>query len=86
MIEVVASWDAVSRVRPRHAPKFAVILPANSGLMERNWQYFIYLIAAAAVLLFVARARGKPGMMGYNAIALAIFLVLGVLLFFNALG
>lgn len=54
--------------------------------MERNWQYFIYLIAAAAVLLFVARARGKPGMMGYNAIALAIFLVLGVLLFFNALG
>ena len=39
-----------------------------------------------ALLLFVMRARGGAGMKGYSLIALAIFLVLGVLLLVNALS
>lgn len=54
--------------------------------MDRNWQYFAYFIAGAALLLFVMRARGGAGMKGYSLIALAIFLVLGVLLLVNALS
>lgn len=54
--------------------------------MERNWQYFIYFIAGAALIAFFARRRGRGGTAGAGFIALAIFIVLGVLLLFNALG
>ena len=54
--------------------------------MERNWQYFIFLAAGVALLLFFMRRRGRPGVRGQGLVALAIFLVLGVLLLFNALS
>ena len=54
--------------------------------MEHNWQYFIYFIAGAALLALFARRRREGGTRGTGLIALAVFIVLGVLLFFNALG
>ena len=54
--------------------------------MERNWQYFIYLAAGAALIAFFARRRGHGGNRGLGLVALTIFFVLGVLLLFNALG
>lgn len=54
--------------------------------MERNWQYFIYFFAGAALIAFFARRRNGRGNLGTGLIALAIFIVLGVLLLFNALG
>ena len=54
--------------------------------MEHNWQYFIYFIAGAALLALFARRRSQGGSRGTGLIALAVFIVLGVLLFFNALG
>lgn len=52
--------------------------------MERNWQYFVYFFAAAAVIAFLARRRGSGR--GLGLIALAIFVVLGALLLVNALS
>ena len=52
--------------------------------MERNWQYFIYFFAGAALIAFLAR-RGGAGR-GTGLIALAIFVVLGTLLLINALS
>ena len=54
--------------------------------MDRTWQYFIFLAAGAALLLFYMRRRGRPGVRGQGLVAFAIFLVLGVLLLFNALS
>jgi hypothetical protein len=54
--------------------------------MERNWQYFIYFFAGAALIAFFARRRRTGGGAGTGFIAIAIFIVLGVLLVFNALG
>jgi hypothetical protein len=54
--------------------------------LERSWQYFIYLIAGAALLAFLARRRGRTGNRGQGLVALAIFLVLGLLLLLGALG
>lgn len=54
--------------------------------MERNWQYFIYFVAGAALLALLARRRGRSGNRGMGFIVLAVFIVLGVLMFFNALG
>lgn len=53
--------------------------------MERNWQYFIYFFAGAALIAFLARRRGGTGR-GTGLIALAIFVVLGALLLVNALS
>jgi len=53
--------------------------------VERNWQYFIYFFAGAALLAFLARRRGGGGR-GTGLIALAIFVVLGALLLINALS
>jgi len=64
----------------------AAKLSGTGQPMDWNWQYFAYFIAGAALLLFVMRARGGAGMKGYALIALAIFLVLGVLLLVNALS
>jgi len=51
--------------------------------VERNWQYFIYFFAGAALIAFLTRRRG--GSRGTGMIALAIFVVLGALLLVNAL-
>ena len=52
--------------------------------MERNWQYFVYFFAGAALIAFLARRRGNGR--GLGMVAFAIFVVLGLLLLFNALG
>lgn len=54
--------------------------------MERNWQYFIYFFAGAALIAFLARRRGGSADRGLGMVGLAIFVVLGVLLLLNALG
>jgi formate-dependent nitrite reductase membrane component NrfD len=54
--------------------------------VERNWQYFIYFFAGAALIAFLARRRGGGGNLGLGMIVLAIFIVLGVLLLVNALS
>jgi hypothetical protein len=54
--------------------------------VERNWQYFLYFVAGAALIAFLARRRGHSGNRGLALAGLAIFVVLGLLLLFNALG
>jgi hypothetical protein len=54
--------------------------------VERNWQYFIYFVAGAALLALLARRRRGGGNLGTGLIALAIFVVLGALLLINALS
>lgn len=54
--------------------------------MERDWQYFSYFAAGAALIAFLARRRGLGSSRGLGLIGLAIFIVLGVLLLFHALS
>lgn len=54
--------------------------------MNLTWQYLVYFVAGAALIAFFARRRGRTGNRGMGMIGLAIFVVLGLLLLFNALG
>jgi len=59
---------------------------SDGPAVERNWQYFIYFFAGAALIAFLARRRGGSANRGLGMVGLAIFVVLGVLLLLNALG
>lgn len=54
--------------------------------MNLTWQYLVYFVAGAALIAFFAPRRGRTGNRGMGMIGLAIFVVLGLLLLFNALG
>ena len=77
----------ISRRPPAVCPLYCrASIPTAAARMERNWQYFIFLAAGVALLLFFMRRRGRPGVRGQGLVAFAIFIVLGVLLLFNALS